>query len=146
MYKNFKISPEEKKQILEMHINNGYKKPINETYGLPWLTKIKINSPNQLSQKDKISLTKKIQRYFPGIIAVEFDPNEWYADDKYIQNPKIDNIDEFENYVDEKYYKDFKEYKKRAKPEIETYNRNTPLDQPHAFQYKSFDDFLSNEY
>lgn len=30
MYKNFKISDEEKKQIMEMHKIRGYKKPMNE--------------------------------------------------------------------------------------------------------------------
>jgi hypothetical protein len=30
MYKNFKISEEEKRQILEMHQSRGYKKPLNE--------------------------------------------------------------------------------------------------------------------
>jgi hypothetical protein len=30
MYKNFSISEEEKKQILESHISHGYRKPLNE--------------------------------------------------------------------------------------------------------------------
>jgi len=30
MYKNFNLSDEEKKQIMEMHKNHGYKKPVNE--------------------------------------------------------------------------------------------------------------------
>lgn len=30
MYKNFKLTEEEKNQILEMHQSNGYKKPLNE--------------------------------------------------------------------------------------------------------------------
>jgi hypothetical protein len=30
MYKNFKITEEEKKQILESHMSHGYKKPLNE--------------------------------------------------------------------------------------------------------------------
>lgn len=30
MYKNFKITEEEKKKIMEMHKNHGYKKPLNE--------------------------------------------------------------------------------------------------------------------
>jgi hypothetical protein len=31
MYKNFKITEEEKKQILESHMSHGYKKPLNES-------------------------------------------------------------------------------------------------------------------
>lgn len=30
MYKNFNLSEEEKRQIMEMHKNHGYKKPLNE--------------------------------------------------------------------------------------------------------------------
>lgn len=32
MYKNFKITEEEKQQILESHKKHGYKKPLNEQY------------------------------------------------------------------------------------------------------------------
>lgn len=31
MYKNFKVSEQEKKQILEMHGNHGYRRPLNES-------------------------------------------------------------------------------------------------------------------
>lgn len=30
MYKNFNLTEEERKQIMEMHKNHGYKKPVNE--------------------------------------------------------------------------------------------------------------------
>mgnify|MGYP003334969872 CR=1 FL=1 len=33
MYKNFKLSDEERKQIMEMHQSHGYKQPINESSG-----------------------------------------------------------------------------------------------------------------
>jgi hypothetical protein len=32
MYKNFNITEEERKQIMEMHQTHGYKKPLNEQY------------------------------------------------------------------------------------------------------------------
>jgi hypothetical protein len=35
MSKNFKVSEQEKKQILEMHGNHGYRKPLNESPQLP---------------------------------------------------------------------------------------------------------------
>ena len=31
MYKNFKVTEEEKEQIMEMHKSHGYKKPMNES-------------------------------------------------------------------------------------------------------------------
>jgi len=35
MYKNFKVSEQEKKQILEMHGNHGYRRPLNESPQIP---------------------------------------------------------------------------------------------------------------
>ena len=35
MYKNFKVSEKEKKQILEMHGNHGYRRPLNESPQIP---------------------------------------------------------------------------------------------------------------
>lgn len=34
MYKNFNITEEERKQIMEMHKSHGYKQPINEQLSL----------------------------------------------------------------------------------------------------------------
>ena len=50
MYKNFKLSEEEKKQIMEMHKNHGYKKPLNE---------IERYTPSIDSPEDEIELSKE---------------------------------------------------------------------------------------
>lgn len=50
MYRNFKLSEEEKKQIMEMHKNHGYKKPLNE---------IERYTPSIDSPEDEIELSKE---------------------------------------------------------------------------------------
>ena len=51
MYKNFNITDEERQQIMEQHKSHGYKKPLNES-GMFWLTKIKIDSPEEMSDDE----------------------------------------------------------------------------------------------
>jgi hypothetical protein len=139
MYKNFNLTEEERKQIMEMHESQGYKAPINEIFGATWLTKIKIDSPKGLTDEEKHNMADKFQRQFNGLIAVEFEPGEWFN-----QNGKIEDIGEYENYVNTEVYGDARErFPNHAEFEanVKKHHRNTEPDSPHEYQYSSFDDY-----
>lgn len=139
MYKNFNLTEEERKQIMEMHESQGYKAPINEIFGATWLTKIKIDSPKGLTDEEKHNMTDKFQRQFNGLVAVEFEPGEWFN-----QNGKIEDIGEYENYVNTEVYGDARErFPNHAEFEanVKKHHRNTEPDSPHEYQYSSFDDY-----
>jgi hypothetical protein len=145
MYKNFNLTDEERKEILEQHVSHGYRQPlnegqINEFFGATWLTKIKIDSPKQLSDEEKHQMTVNFQRSYIGPIAVEFDPGEWYN-----ENGKIEDINAYEDYMDNEVFAKEKEFPSHAdfKAGVKKYHRNTEPDAEHEYKYKSYDDYRS---
>lgn len=138
MYRNFSLTDTERKQIMEQHAAHGYKKPINEIFGATWLTKIKIDSPEELTDEQKHDMADKFQRQWNGLVAVEFAPGEWFN-----QDGKIENIEEYETHVNTNIYG--KERERPGNAEFETkvknYHRNTEPDSPHQYQYSSYDDY-----
>jgi len=50
MYKNFKLTDEERKQIMEMHQSHGYKKPLNEDMD----SSVDIEQPKEETPADKV--------------------------------------------------------------------------------------------
>jgi hypothetical protein len=85
MYKNFKITEEEKKQILESHMSHGYKKPLNNRL-------INENEPTN-PKKEQVFMSK----FFNG-------PIENFEDE--IGNLFRDVEDHFTSYdgIDDSYY------------------------------------------
>lgn len=143
MYKNFNITEEEKNQIMQMHESNGYKTPMNEMFGMYWLTKIKIDSPEELTDEQKQEMARKFQSTFNGRIAVEFAPGEWYDAEK-----KIDDIDAYEEYVNDDVYKGSAKdgSAKEFKDKVQARNKDlVGKDSAHEFKYKSFDDYMGSE-
>ena len=139
MYKNFNLTDEERKEIMEMHESQGYKTPINESFGgATWLTKIKIDSQEKLTDEQKHEMADKFQRQWNGLMAVEFEPGEWFN-----QDGKIENIEEYENYVNTKIYGKEREQPGNAEFEakIKKNHRNTEPDSPHEYQYGSYYDY-----
>ena len=138
MYRNFSLTDTERKQIMEMHQSHGYKAPINEMFGATWLTKIKIDSPQKLTDEQKHEMADKFQRGWNGLLAVEFEPGEWFN-----QDGKIENIEEYENYVNTEIYGKDREKPGNAEFEatIKKHHRNTEPDSPHQYQYGSYDDY-----
>jgi len=137
MYRNFNLTDTERNQIMEMHQSHGYKKPINEIFGATWLTKIKIDSQEKLTDEQKHEMADKFQRQWNGLVAVEFAPGEWFN-----QDGKIENIEEYETHVNTEVYG---RWKSPQNAEFETgvknYHRNTEPDSPHQYQYSSYDDY-----
>ena len=137
MYRNFSLTDTERNQIMEMHQSHGYKAPINESFGATWLTKIKIDSPQKLTDEQKHEMADKFQRGWNGLLAVEFEPGEWFNMDG-----KIENIEEYENYVNTEIYG---KWKSPQNAELEAsakkHHRNTEPDSPHQYQYSSYDDY-----
>ena len=76
MYKNFKISDEEKRQILEMHQVNGYKQPINENLDTPKIQHHVNNLVNNLSDEE-------VQQLMQQLSAVGITPE---SSSKHIMN------------------------------------------------------------
>jgi hypothetical protein len=138
MYRNFSLTDTERNQIMEMHQSHGYKKPINEIFGATWLTKIKIDSPEELTDEQKHDMADKFQRQWNGLVAVEFAPGEWFN-----QDGKIENIEEYENYVNTEIYGKERERPGNAEFEanIKKNHRNTEPDSPHEYQYGSYYDY-----
>ena len=138
MYRNFSLTDTERKQIMEMHQSHGYKAPINEMFGATWLTKIKIDSQEKLTDEQKHEVAYKFERQWNGLVAVEFEPGEWFN-----QDGKIENIEEYENYVNTKIYGKDREKPGNAEFEatIKKHHRNTEPDSPHQYQYGSYDDY-----
>jgi hypothetical protein len=137
MYRNFNLTDEERKQIMEMHQSHGYKEPINESFGATWLTKFKIDSPQKLTDEQKHEMADKFQRGWNGLIAVEFEPGEWFNIDG-----KIENIEEYENYVNTEIYGKWKSPQNAEfEANIKKHKRNTEPDSPHQYQYSSYDDY-----
>jgi hypothetical protein len=138
MYKNFNLTDEERKEIMEMHESQGYKTPINESFGgATWLTKIKIDSQEKLTDEQKHEMADKFQRQWNGLMAVEFEPGEWFN-----QDGKIENIEEYENYVNTEVYGRFKSPQNAEfEANVKKHHRNTEPDSPHQYQYSSYDDY-----
>lgn len=141
MYKNFNITEEEKTQIMQMHESNGYKTPVNEIFGMQWLTKLKVDSPDKLTDEQKLEMARNFQGHFNGRIAVEFEAGEWYDAEK-----KIDNIDEYEEYVNTEIYPRGKEPHNQAwKEKIQSSNKSKiGPDAEHEYRFKSFDDYIGD--
>ncbi len=116
------------------------KKPINEIFGASWLTKIKIDSPKELSDEEKHQMADKFQRSYNGLIAVEYAPGEWYNADG-----KMEDIKAYEEYVNKEVYAREREWSGHADFEsgIKKYHRNTEPDAEHQYKYKSYDDYRS---
>jgi hypothetical protein len=139
MYKNFNLTEEERKQIMGMHKSHGYKAPINESMGATWLTKIKIDSPEKLTDEQKHEMANKFQRGWNGLLAVEFEPGEWFNMDG-----KIENIEDYENHVNTKVYGRWKSPQNAEfEANIKKTRRNTEPDSPHQYQYSSYDDYTA---
>jgi len=138
MYRNFSLTDTERKQIMEQHAAHGYKKPINESMGATWLTKIKIDSPENLTDEQKHEMADKFQRQWNGLVAVEFAPGEWFN-----QDGKIENIEEYETHVNTNIYGKERERPGNAEFEanIKKNRRNTEPDSPHEYQYGSYYDY-----
>ena len=138
MYKNFNITESEKKEILNMHKSHGYKKPLNEGMGMIWLTKIKIDSPKELTDEEKLEMASKFQNSFNGRIAVEFGPNEWYD-----YNGRIEDIQKYEDHINNEVYGQFRKSPNAASFEktVRQDRRDPNLEQPYDSKYTSFDDY-----
>lgn len=139
MYKNFKITEEERQQILESHMSHGYKKPLKEGFGMTWLTKIKVDSPTPQSEEEMISTAKNFGGSFNGVVAVEFEPGVWFNS----RGEKIDDIDQYEKHVEDNIYNGDgeKSFRDNYKDSIQSTRRNTEPEEPHTYKYKSFDDY-----
>lgn len=70
MYRNFKISDEERKQILESHMAHGYKKPLNENSYENWQDSLK-SKLEQLT-KDEGEYQKALDFWEGNVDDVEF--------------------------------------------------------------------------
>ncbi len=138
MYKNFNLTESERKQILNMHKSHGYKKPLNEGMGMIWLTKIKIDSPKQLTDEEKVAMTNKFQNSYNGRIAVEFGPNEWYD-----WNGRIEDIQKYEDHINNNVYGEYRKSPNAASFEktVRQSRRDPNLEQPYDAKYSSFDDY-----
>lgn len=137
MYRNFSLTDTERNQIMEMHQSHGYKTPINESLGATWLTKIKIDSQEKLTDEQKHEMADKFQRQWNGLMAVEFEPGEWFN-----QDGKIENIEEYENYVNTEVYGRWKSPQNAEfEANVKKHHRNTEPDSPHQYQYSSYDDY-----
>ena len=138
MYKNFNITDEERQQIMEQHKSHGYKKPLNES-GMFWLTKIKIDSPEEMSVDEKFETAKRFQSSFNGRVAVEFSPNEWYDG-----NGRINNIEEYEDYINNHVYGDIRKEpgSSEFEKEIRQDRRDPDLEEPYDAKYQSFGDYV----
>jgi hypothetical protein len=138
MYKNFNITESEKKEILNMHKSHGYRKPLNEGMGMIWLTKIKIDSPKPLTDEEKLEMASKFQNSFNGRIAVEFGPNEWYD-----YNGRIEDIQKYEDHINNEVYGQFRKSPNAAsfEKEVRQSRRDPNLEQPYDSKYTSFDDY-----
>jgi hypothetical protein len=81
MYKNFKLTDEERKQILEMHESHGYKKPVNEQ-----IVSVEQGSEIDLiiSTKDKefVNYINKINKMKQGRDNLYFGSFNMYFDGK----------------------------------------------------------------
>jgi hypothetical protein len=137
MYRNFNLTDTERKQIMGMHKSHGYKAPINESMGATWLTKIKIDSPEKLTDEQKHEMADKFQRGWNGLLAVEFEPGEWFNMDG-----KIENIEDYENHVNTEVYGRWKSPQNAEfEANVKKSRRNTEPDSPHQYQYSSYDDY-----
>jgi hypothetical protein len=137
MYKNFKLTETEKHQILEMHKSHGYKRSINEIFGATWLTKIKIDSPEKLSDEQKHEMATKFSNTWNGLVAIEFEPGEWYN-----REGKIDDIKAYEEHVNNNVYGEYRKspYNAEFEAGVKRYHRNTPLDSEHQYKLSSYDE------
>lgn len=153
MYKNFKLTEEEKSQILEMHQSHGYKKPlneqrekplknkmeINEMFGFNYLVKMKIDLSVDISDEEKQRISQKIARGWNGHVAIEFNDGEWYGKDG-----KIDDIDSYEEYVNNVIFKDRKgDGWDKWKDSLKQNQRNTPMDDKYDYRYD--DEYLKEQ-
>jgi hypothetical protein len=138
MYKNFNITEKERQQILEQHKSHGYRRPLNEIGGMYWLTKIKIDSPEELSDEEKLQMTRSFQSSYNGRIAVEFGPNEWYDYDG-----RIEDIQSYEDHINNDVYG-----KERSRPGADEFEKNIrqsrrdpDLEEPYDEKFQSFDHY-----
>ncbi len=144
MYRNFKITEEEKKQILESHMSYGYKKPVTEEesldefFGRAWLTKIKIDGHYDASDEEKAKITSEMEGVFNGRIAVQFKPGEWFD-----SNGRIEDIEAYENDLNDKLYggEEKRAQREKFRDAIDTRYRNTSYDDPHTYRYKDLDHY-----
>lgn len=138
MYKNFNLTESEKKEILNMHKSHGYKKPLNEGMGMIWLTKIKIDSPKELTDQEKVAMTNKFQNSYNGRIAVEFGPNEWYD-----YNGRIEDIQAYEEHINNDVYGEFRKSPNAAsfEKEVRQSRRDPNLEEPYDSKFTSYDDY-----
>jgi hypothetical protein len=138
MYKNFILTESEKEQILNMHKSHGYKKPLNEGMGMIWLTKIKIDSPKELTDQEKVEMTNKFQNSYNGRIAVEFGPNEWYD-----YNGRIEDIQAYEEHINNDVYGQFRKSPNAAsfEKEVRQSRRDPNLEEPYDSKFTSYDDY-----
>jgi hypothetical protein len=141
MYRNFNITEKEKQQILESHMSHGYKQPLNEM-GPTWLTKIKVDLPPGTSEEEKVATVKKFQSAWNGLIAVEFEPGEWYN----TWGKRVD-IDEYEREVENKIFNSPSDvrFRETGKERWQERGRNTERGSAHQYRYDSFDDHLSGD-
>lgn len=142
MYKNFNITEKEKQQILEQHKGYGYKRPVNESMGMFWLTKIKIDSHNELTDQEKIETARKFQNSYNGRIAVEFGPNEWYD-----YNGRIEDIQAYEDHINNDVYGDIRKSPNASsfEKEVRQSRRDPSVEEPYDSKYNSYDDFEEKE-
>ena len=101
--------------ITESQLNQVIKRIIKKKtelneIGMMRLTKIKYDSPKNMSDEEKMETVKRMQNAINGRIAVEFSPDEWYD-----WEGKIENIDEYENDVNQNLYGRFGSFKDRMK-------------------------------
>ena len=70
MYKNFKLTEKEKKQILESHMSHGYRQPLNEQSTAPNVTPKTLN---ENSEENALPLTQ-------GFISFELNTDGSFDD------------------------------------------------------------------
>jgi hypothetical protein len=110
MYKNFKITEKEKKQILEMHLSHGYKKPLNEQQFDDQQQSDNERyefSPNRIyiltnnvvfylndneEEHDQIRIEAEIDTEFGDLISYEIDENDSDMSDDEIINKLKEKI------------------------------------------------------
>jgi hypothetical protein len=123
-------------------ILNRFKKSLNEGMGMIWLTKIKIDSPKQLTDEEKVAMTNKFQNSYNGRIAVEFGPNEWYD-----WNGRIEDIQKYEDHINNDVYGKYRKSPNAAsfEKEVRQSRRDPNLEEPYDAKYASFDDYRDSE-
>ena len=127
-------------KLTESQMKTVINKIISEAFpGMYWLTKIKIDSPEQKTDETKRKEARMIGSVYNGPIAIEFNDGEWYN-----ANGELINIDKYETEIHDFFRQQFNVNPEESRSKYGIGSKDNIKDPVYDKRYKGVEDFKKN--